>query len=126
MAHCITPALMESTYTMLLATQPFKSWGLPHADAVEFSVRPFRRKVHVAYYEFPTKRTARRQFRRIALNSKHVWHTSALLTVMAHEMCHLKEDIDGNIGKEVHGPKFMKLARKVCRVHGFKITEFYI
>jgi predicted SprT family Zn-dependent metalloprotease len=49
-------------------------------------------------------------------------HTATLLATMAHEMCHLRQEMLGDRGH--HTARFRRMAERVCRVHGFDIKTF--
>jgi predicted SprT family Zn-dependent metalloprotease len=49
--------------------------------------------------------------------------TDLLLSTMAHEMIHLYQDETGT-ARGHHNPKFRKLAKRVCRIHGFDPESF--
>ena len=42
---------------------------------------------------------------------------------MAHEMIHLYQDETGT-ARGHHNPKFRKLAKRVCTIHGFDLESF--
>jgi hypothetical protein len=42
---------------------------------------------------------------------------------MAHEMIHLYQDETGT-ARGHHNPKFLKLAKRVCKIHGFDPESF--
>ena len=44
-------------------------------------------------------------------------HTVTLLATLAHEMIHLRQHLTGD--REYHGPRFRRMAARVCAVHGF-------
>jgi hypothetical protein len=43
---------------------------------------------------------------------------------MAHEMIHLYQHEKGGCTRGVHNAHFMRLAARVCRVHGFDLESF--
>jgi hypothetical protein len=45
-----------------------------------------------------------------------------LLATLAHEMCHLRQEMIGDRGH--HSAGFAKMAQRVCRAHGFDIKHF--
>jgi predicted SprT family Zn-dependent metalloprotease len=40
-----------------------------------------------------------------------------MLSVSGHEMIHLRQHLIGD--REHHGPRFQRMAARVCAVHGF-------
>ena len=49
-------------------------------------------------------------------------HTATLLATMAHEMCHLRQEMIGDHGH--HTTAFKRMAARVCRAHGFDLKTF--
>jgi SprT-like family protein len=45
-----------------------------------------------------------------------------LLAAMAHEMCHLRQEMTGDRGH--HTAAFRRMAARVCRAHGFDLKTF--
>ncbi len=48
--------------------------------------------------------------------------TNMLLATLAHEMCHLRQEMIGDRGH--HTAKFRRMAARVCAVHGFDPKTF--
>ena len=44
-------------------------------------------------------------------------HTATLLSSIAHEMIHLRQHLTDD--RELHGPRFQRIAGRICAVHGF-------
>jgi hypothetical protein len=120
MAIRLTPDLMEGAYEFLRLTPPFKSWHLPHADEVEFVVS--RHRTHVGYH-----RGVRRKMRshEIGISEVCVGHTNTLLRTMAHEMIHqYQQRARTETANTEHNADFLRLAKSVCRYHGWDEREF--
>lgn len=49
-------------------------------------------------------------------------HSLTLLATLAHEMIHLRQHLTGD--REHHGPRFRRMAARVCAVHGFDPKVF--
>jgi hypothetical protein len=49
-------------------------------------------------------------------------HSATLLATMAHEMCHLRQELTGDRGHHTAG--FKRMAARVCRAHGFDPKTF--
>ena len=49
-------------------------------------------------------------------------HSVTVLATLAHEMCHVRQFMAGDSGN--HNDMFRRLARAVCRAHGFDIRSF--
>jgi hypothetical protein len=116
----LTPELMEGAYEFLRLTPPFKNWQLPHADEVEFVVS--RHRFHVGYH-----RGIRRLVRshEIGISEHCVGHTNTLLRTLAHEMIHQHQQRRrSETPNTEHNAEFRRLARLVCRHHGWDEKEF--
>jgi phage terminase large subunit len=48
--------------------------------------------------------------------------SATLLATMAHEMCHLRQELTGDRGH--HTVAFKRMAARVCRAHGFDLKTF--
>lgn len=113
----VTNELVEATYELLRMTKPFKGWRLPHADDISFSI--FR------------DRTARGEFKMsasgvptISINDTYHHTLHELTKTVAHEMCHLHEQLYGPRKDIHHGAWFNDCADKVCKAHGFDRGAF--
>lgn len=111
----LTPAMLELCYELLRATPPFKRWKLPHADEVEFHVTRDTQIVgdcvdaghaHI-----------------IRLSGAKHGSVHAVVVTMAHEMCHLKQSVIAP-REGAHGRYFKRLAKQVCKAHGFDEKTF--
>lgn len=111
----LTPAILRSCYAFLLNTPPFTRLGLPKPGAVEFQVIADRQRKG-----WCGKKLLKNDFI-LAISYASVSHTNTLICTMAHEMCHIP-----TWGKDRgdHGAHFMRLARRVCKHHGFDPKEF--
>lgn len=111
----LTPEMMAQTYELLRATPPFRGWKLPAADDVEFHV---------------TRHTDRHGDC-VDAGHAHVIRCSAnkhgslasLIITMAHEMCHVRQSKLAPRERD-HGTAFKRMARSVCRIHGFDPKVF--
>ena len=118
----LTPELLVQAYEYLRVSPPFNRWGLPHADAVSFRVLGARDR----FGHFRGRhRRARGQdgFSEIAISAQLVRSSDMLIATMAHEMIHLYQDENG-AARGHHNPEFRRLAKRVCAVHGFDVSEF--
>jgi SprT-like family protein len=118
----LTPEMLESAYEYLRVSPPFCRWGLPEADQVMFRVMSTRDR----FGHFRGRhRKARGDdgFSEIAISAGLVRTTDALIATMAHEMIHLYQDETGT-ARGHHNPKFRKLAKRVCAIHGFDPENF--
>lgn len=115
----LTPHILEQAYEYLRATPPFKALGLPHADQVAFKVSGTK-----TYYGMTTTETAAPPL--IEISAAKCRHTAMLMETMAHEMIHVAQAVSAarGVGSGAnHGKLFKRLARQVCRQHGFDIDS---
>lgn len=113
----LTPAMLESAYEWLRTTAPFRAWKLPHADDLVFKVTLHRDRG--GHYAPPDDSYAQPE---IAISANGTGTYDHLHQVMAHEMIHLYLCNRGQ--DDDHGPKFQKVAKRVCKYHGFDYDKF--
>jgi hypothetical protein len=118
MAFHLTPDMIEGAYRLLVVSPPFRTLGLPDADQVEFHVARFTQYADCYWHGKPLK-DGRPVIR---VSSRRVGHMDTLIRSAGHEMCHIHLDIHGV--RSHHGAEFRKLARAVCRYHGWDPMEF--
>jgi hypothetical protein len=107
----LTPALIEATYERWRSVQPFKSWGLPAPDAIGFQVTG-----HVDRYGHYDDGKPQGRTPHIAVSAKHVKDLPTLDAVIAHELCHMRQEQLGG-EKDDHGRKFKRAAAAVLKRH---------
>jgi hypothetical protein len=117
----LTPEMLEGAYEYLRVSPPFCRWGLPHADHVSFKV--MGAKDRFGHFRGRHRRARGDDFSEIAISAGLVKTTDLLLSTMAHEMIHLYQDETGT-ARGHHNPKFLKLAKRVCKIHGFDQDSF--
>lgn len=105
----LTPDMLAAGYDFLRMTQPFRGWKLPHSDALGFHV------VRRAGLSADFGVDAGTPFIRISEASNG--HAVTLLSSLAHEMIHLRQHLTGD--RELHGPRFQRMAARICASHGF-------
>jgi len=110
----LTPDLLAAGYDFLRETQPFKGWKLPPSDEVGFSV--VRDPTYFADCGMENGMPV------IRVSEAKNGHTATVLATLAHEMCHIRQFAAGDSGN--HNEMFRRLARAVCRAHGFDIKSF--
>jgi uncharacterized protein YbaP (TraB family) len=103
----LTPAILEASYELLRVSLPFRRWGLPHADDVEF---------HVTRHKDRDGDCTDGDTYTIRISAERHSTLARVLETMAHEMCHMR-DI-------THGSLFQRLAKQVCKHHGFDPKTF--
>lgn len=114
----LTPDVLSAGYDFLRTTPPFKSWKLPPSAEVTFVVS-------VAEGEHGDYKLTKSGEDIISLSSKTIGHTVSLFAVLAHEMVHMKMAHDGTINeKNFHCKRFQRLAKSVCKYHGFDPKVF--
>jgi len=123
----VTPESCRAVYDYLRTTLPFRRWKLPLSDEVEFRITKDSEKYGSVVY--PSREG--HKIRPIIEISDHLcWCTDLLIRTMAHEMVHLQQfNLDGwqvvEKGKEYgHGEDFQKMAKLICRRHGFNPETF--
>lgn len=111
------PDHLAATYDLLSIMPPFDKWNLPPSDDVMFIVN--RSKENRGDYHWNGERHV------IRISSRYNKRTQALIETMAHEMVHLFEEEAGFARPNVqHSKAFMKLAKRVCKAHGFDEAVF--
>jgi SprT-like family len=110
----LTPDTLAAGYDFLRTTAPFKGWRLPHSDEIGFSV--VRSKS--IYADFGMEKGVPI----IRVSEARNGHAATLLATLAHEMCHLRQELTGDRGH--HNAAFARMAARVCRAHGFDIKSF--
>lgn len=112
----LTPDMLAGLYDVLRLTRPFKGWKLPPSEEVGF---------HVGDAESPQGEwwfdKGQHQLR-VSAKKHHTLHSATM--TLAHEMCHMREKQIGARMDVQHGWQFKRLARSVCRHHGFDLGQF--
>lgn len=110
----LTPDLLAAGYDFLRETQPFRGWRLPPADEVGFHVIRAPGFFADCGWEHGVPI--------IRVSERKNGHTITVLSTLAHEMCHVRQFMTGDSAN--HNAMFRRLARSVCRAHGFDIRSF--
>jgi hypothetical protein len=114
-----TPEHLELAYELLRATKPFSGWKLPDADDVAF---------YATTIDAAGKHGAQGEHwhdgerHHVRVNPERHHTMSAMLTTLAHEMIHMRQHELGHSNS--HGGEFQRLAKLVCRHHGFDYGQF--
>jgi hypothetical protein len=114
MALKLTPDVLAAAYEYLRATLPFKRWGLPHGSEVRFYIGDWAKSR--GEYKFKNPR------HQIGVSRRCIVQTGTLIPVMAHEVCHLRQEMLGD--RTQHGAVWQRLADQACRHHGFDRALF--
>lgn len=117
MRSIVDHQMMPALYEFLRATRPYRRWGLPPASEVHFTTL----RKHAFRGDFTAGDA--RNMQRIRLSTRHIAFTDVALRTMAHEMIHLHLQISG-CRESDHGANFKRLAKRVCRVHGWDPLDF--
>lgn len=109
---------VAAAYEMLRVSAPYRAWKLPHGDEIEFKVTRHRDRFgHWSRY----KRTNEHI---IVISETLVTDMSLLLLTVAHEMIHLKQDIDKTDTRgNDHNAQFVRLAKRVSRCMGWQLDS---
>lgn len=113
---------MANAYTLLSGMTPFSRWGLPPASEIKFTAK--RTRNHLCYGEYLTANGKHE----IVIYT-HINNLTLTLETLAHEMCHLKQELNGTLHPTPennfgHGPDFRRLAAMVCRQFGIDLGPF--
>ncbi len=115
----LTVPLLEATYDFISGTPPFRGWGMPPVEvSMVFRVGKTR-NIQGQYVWCP-----RRDAHVITISGARVAHVGTLLAVMAHEMIHLYQNCRRTETDAEHNAEFRRLAKIVCRHHGYDPLEF--
>lgn len=116
----LTPDMVAAVYECLRQFPPFSSWKLPPAEEVEFRVsnQPNSMGEYTRY--------ARTVDHIVIVSSLTIGHFATLASVVAHEMVHLKQALDGTEPSRAggHNAEFRRLAKQVCKIHGWDCKAF--
>jgi len=109
----LTPDLLRAGYEFLRTTSPFKGWRLPHSEHVEFRVT----QTAGEHGEYEMTKSGHDI---ISLSGATLGHTITIIATIAHEMVHMHMAHNGTIDRnDLHGEEFQRLAKIVCKNHGF-------
>ena len=110
----LTPDMLAAGYDFLRTTAPFSKWRLPESDELGFHVvrdpglsADFGVEQGVPY---------------IRVSEANNGLAITLLSTLAHELIHLRQYLTGD--REHHGPRFRRMAARVCAIHGFDPKTF--
>lgn len=104
---------LTAGYELLRGTKPFKRWKLPPARELNFRVS---QGDLYAWYVHNDKE--------LSVSQRKNHRLSSMLQSMAHEMVHLYLARKGVKHWDKHGAEFNRLARSVCKHHGFEEATF--
>lgn len=118
MSSIVDHRMLPALYEYLRATRPFRGWALPPADEVGFGII----RMANCRGDYDKHRGSRPHF--IRLSDRFISFTAGATAVMAHEMVHLALAVNNAPDWAEHGASFSRLAKRVCKLHGFDPKEF--
>ena len=110
----LTPDMLAAGYDFLRTTAPFLRWRLPESDELGFHV--------VRDMALSADFGVEQGIPFIRVSEANNGLAATLLATLAHEMIHLRQYLTGD--REHHGPRFKRMAARVCAVHGFDPKTF--
>lgn len=112
----VTPTVLRSAYAHLRTLRPFSRWNLPPADKVKFALHIGHDHAQYTNLTIPYIEVNR---------DTHTTHQQILMSV-AHEMCHLRQDLLGRLpfSKNPHNAQFRRMARTICHEFGWDVQVF--
>lgn len=105
----LTPDMLAAGYDFLRTTAPFSRWRLPEAEELGFHV--------VRQASLSADFGVEEGIPFIRVSEANNGHTATLLASLAYEMIHLRQHLTGD--RELHGPRFRRMAALICATHGF-------
>jgi hypothetical protein len=113
----ISPELIEAGYVFFKASRPCSRWGFPDPDEVKFTVT--RDRDCYGWYRFDEGE------HEVGM-SDFIGSTNVFLKYLGHELCHMKQRIDGTAPKDRkrHDAGFKRLGMQICAYHGFDYHDF--
>lgn len=108
----LTREMLERAWDYFRETPPFKRMKLPPSGDVRFIVG--RDKKIAGYHKMANGKHI------VGVSSGCIGRTHSLMEVMAHEMIHAHQR-ETSLHREgvEHNAGFLKIAERVCRIHGF-------
>lgn len=119
MSKLVTVKRLRAIYAFLIQFPPFDRWGMPSAGEVVFELS--RESDPLAEY-FHEKGK-----HHIRFSAVRAWSLPSLVSVMAHEAAHLKQNLRGelpNSEHKHHNAAFHRIALRVCEHLGFNRDDF--
>jgi len=116
----ITAEGLQAVYTMLRQFPPFDRWGLP--DKIKFEASSKLENGPEAWAEYDCIDGKHE----ILFDTTRHWTMPLLVSVMAHEMGHCRQELIGKRpgNKDPHGTAWKKIAGVICKEQGYDIESF--
>ncbi len=111
----LTPNMLRASYDFVRTTQPFNRWKLPAGELVRFKVAgdAWKRGWYM-------RSNNKDHHHIIGISRNCIAHPDSLIMVMAHEMIHLYQgERDTESRNTIHNAEFKRLAKSVCKYHGY-------
>lgn len=116
----LTPGMLQGAYDFMRTTPPFRRWRLPPGEDVEFKIAASRQA-----RGWHTRSDTRDRHHIVGVSRACTAHTYNLVMVVAHEMIHVYQSKRGTDKPNTeHNAEFRRLAKIVCRHHGFDPLMF--
>ncbi len=116
----LTPDILCGTYDFMRLTLPFRCWKLPCGEEVEFKIGAL-----VDLRGWHTRSTTRDGHHVVGVSKACIGRVDSLMAVMAHEMIHVRQsECETETRNTIHNAEFRRLARLVCKRHGFDLLLF--
>jgi hypothetical protein len=112
----LTIDILRAAYGYLDKTPPFDHWNLPDAEDIVFHVGQTKLDYACCYME--------KNKLHITLSAKMHGTTDTLMRSMAHEMIHVYQMHHRMRQTSDHDASWQKLAKRVCKYHGFDPKPF--
>lgn len=106
--------VLAAAWDFLTETEPFAKLNLPHSEEITFRV--IRTKAHYADCGMEGGKPV------VRVSEGKNGHVATLLATLSHEAIHVHQFRVGDSAN--HNALFHKLAKKVCRIHGYDLKAF--
>ncbi len=116
-------AVLARAFDYLRSTEPFRRWGLPEASAIRFKVARSRLWYGQCFHDGKAYG--------VDISAALVSHSNTLLSVMAHEMIHLRQMVAGtqtrgaSHNKEFHPAVGSRLRRPRLRPQSLLVLTIF-
>lgn len=117
MLNDITPKQLSLAYDFIRSMPPFTRYKIPPSECVEFRIVNDPRVY--AWHKLQENGT-----HIIAVSRNCIGHTDTLLCKLSHELIHLIQAEKGTHTRTMHNAEFVRIANKVCKIHGFDFKAF--
>lgn len=117
----LTPDMLAAAYDLLRTTPPFRRWKLPAAEDVVFQVN------YADYQGAHQQQLTGDRHHILTLSTHHIGTMNKMLFVLAHEVAHMRQRIQGTASAKVqHNADFWRLSRIICVHHCWDVKDFVV